>query len=149
VVISGSRSTQHRPQHDYDNLFAEYLAPFLGQEVLVILGGATGIDTLALDWVLAQTNARILVAVPGTVDDQPEEARESIAAARRNQRVEVVELRHPDFPSTAAYHSRNRWMVDRAGLVVAFPRGDNPTSGTWYTIGYAADHGLPRLIVPI
>jgi predicted Rossmann fold nucleotide-binding protein DprA/Smf involved in DNA uptake len=150
VAISGNRNTRHRPRRDYHHLFAEYLAPFLREDALVIAGGAAGIDTLALDWALAQSRARILVALPGRVDDQPAEARDSIvAAARWSQRVEVVELRHADFSSTAAYHSRNRWMVDRAGLLVAFPRGDNPASGTWHTIGYAADRGLPRLIVPI
>jgi len=61
----------------------------------------------------------------------------------------VVELRHPEFPSAAAYHNRNRWMVDRAGLLVAFPQGNNPSSGTIYTVNYAAERDLPRVIVPI
>lgn len=150
VVVSGSRCTEHRPQQEYDGLFAEFLAPFVSDDAVVYVGGAKGIDSLALTWLVANTAARAVVTTPGTVSGQPEEAQEAIAAALAHEsRVEVVELRHPDFPSAAAYHSRNRWMVDRAGLLVAFPRGDNPSSGTWYTAGYAADHGLPRVIVPI
>jgi len=150
VVVSGGRCTEHRPQEEYDGLFAEFLAPFASDEAVVYVGGASGIDSLALAWLVANTGARAVVAAPGTVSGQPEEAQATIAAALAHEsRVEVVELHHPDFPSAAAYHSRNRWMVDRAGLLVAFPRGDDPSSGTWYTVGYAADRGLPRVIVPI
>ncbi len=40
-------------------------------------------------------------------------------------------------------------MVDRGQLVIAFPRGEDQTSGTWYTVNYAAEQGKPRLIVPV
>jgi predicted Rossmann fold nucleotide-binding protein DprA/Smf involved in DNA uptake len=150
VVISGSRDTGHRPQDEYDELFAEFVRPFVPEGTVVYVGGAKGIDSLALVWLIADTEAQIVVAVPGSVSDQPDEAQEAIAtAARRGPRVQVIELRHPEFPSAAAYHSRNRWMVDRAGLLVAFPRGDDPASGTWYTANYAAERGLPRVVVPI
>jgi predicted Rossmann fold nucleotide-binding protein DprA/Smf involved in DNA uptake len=151
VVISGSRATDHRPAEEYHALFTEFLAPFVAVDTVVYVGGAKGIDSLALTWLVTNTGARVVIAVPGTVDGQPEEAQARIAAAQRqgDARVEVVELGHAEFPSAPAYHSRNRWMVDRAGLLVAFPYGDNPTSGTWYTANYAAERGLPRVIVPI
>jgi len=150
VVISGSRTTEHRPAQDYDGLFAQFLAPFVADDPVVYVGGAKGIDSLALTWLVAHTRAWVVVAAPGTVSGQPEEAQAAIAAARtHDSRIEVVELGHPEFPSAVAYHSRNRWMVDRAGLLVAFPRGNNPASGTWYTASYASDRGLPRVIVPI
>jgi predicted Rossmann fold nucleotide-binding protein DprA/Smf involved in DNA uptake len=151
VVISGSRSTDHHTRQEYDALFAEFLAPFVPDDTVVYVGGAKGIDSLALAWLVDHTGARVVVAVPGTVSTQPEEAQATITAAQQQggTRVDVVELRHEEFPSAASYHSRNRWMVDRAGLLVAFPCGDNPTSGTWYTADYAAERGLPRLIVPI
>lgn len=40
-------------------------------------------------------------------------------------------------------------MVDRSEFVIGFPFGDNPVSGTWYTLNYAAEHGKPRLVVPL
>jgi hypothetical protein len=97
-------------------LFAEFLMPFVTGETTVYVGGAKGIDSLALTWLVANTGVRVVVAAPGEVGGQPEEARIAIAAAlEHSPRVEVVELGHPEFPSAAAYHSRNRWMVDRAG----------------------------------
>src|SRR5438045_376148 len=145
VVISGSRSTEHRPPAEYDALFAEFLAPFVTEGTTVYVGGAKGIDSLVLTWLAAHTGAHVVVAAPGMVSGQPEEAQAAIAAAlERSRRVVVVELRHPEFPSEAAYHSRNRWMVDRAELLVAFPRGNNPSSGSLYTAHYAAERGLPR-----
>lgn len=148
VVISGSRQTEHRIPQDYDRLFAEFVAPFVQEETSVLVGGAKGVDSLALIWLATHTRARLVVVAPGVVAGQPEEAQAAIAAARESGRTEVVELHHPEFPSAAAYHARNRWMVDRAGLLIAFPVGQGPGSGTWYTIDYAAERGLPRLIVP-
>lgn len=150
VVISGSRRTEHRAVGEYDELFAEFLGPFVPGDAVVYVGGAKGIDSLALTWLATNTSAQIVVAAPGALADQPKEARAAVAAAvNQASWVEVVELRHPEFPSTTAYHSRNRWMVDRARLVVAFPRGNDPASGTWHTVHYAAELGLPRIIVPI
>lgn len=75
-------------------------------------------------------------------------ARPSHARTRRGL-GEIVELRQVGHPSAEAYHYRNRWMVDRGQLVIAFPRGEDQTSGTWYTVNYAAEQGKPRLIVPV
>ncbi len=149
-MISGSRQTGHRGQEEYDQLFAEFLAPFADtDQARVFVGGAKGIDSLALTWLVKSTPANIVVAAPGTVERQPDDARAAITEALGSGRVEVAELAHPGFPGTAAYHARNRWMVDRAQLLVAFPYGNDPNSGTWYTIRYAADQAKPRLIVPI
>jgi len=149
IAISGSRKTGHRRQEEYDRLFEEFLGPFATDQAQVYIGGAIGIDSLALTWLVDRTAANIVVAAPGTVEQQPDEAKATITQALRSQRVKVVELAHPDFPSATAYHARNRWMVDRAQLLIAFPHGDDPSSGTWYTIRYATDQTKPRLIVPI
>jgi predicted Rossmann fold nucleotide-binding protein DprA/Smf involved in DNA uptake len=150
VVISGSRQTTHQPSTVYEDLFAEFLGPFVASsDVKVFVGGAKGIDSLALTWLVEHTTANVVVAVPGTIPGQPEEAQTAITNALLSGRVEVVELAHPDFPSAEAYHARNRWMVDRSHLLVAFPHGTSPTSGTWYTINYTAQQGKPHLIVPI
>ncbi|TDN76200.1 hypothetical protein C8E95_5393 [Pseudonocardia autotrophica] len=52
-------------------------------------------------------------------------------------------------PGTDAFHARNRWMVDRSDFVIGFPRGDDPQSGTRYTLGHAARLGLPHLVLPV
>ena len=149
VTITGSRRTRHREPAEYTLLFDAYLRPFTGEGSHVYIGGAPGIDTLALDWLAEHTPAALTVVVPCRLVDQPEEARQTVlSATRRAQRVSLVELGAPEL-GTKAYHTRNRWMVDRSNMVIGFPRDDDPRSGTWYTIHYGAEHGRPRLIVPI
>jgi hypothetical protein len=150
ITITGTRGTRHRQPAEYDEIFAEYLAPFAVSQVRFYLGGASGIDSLALLWLTQHTPSGVTVAVPGSVSVQPEDAREAIAAARGRGRLgELVELRHEAHPSAEAYHFRNRWMVDRSEFVIAFPHGSDRSRGTWYTAGYAEEHGKPRLIVPV
>jgi predicted Rossmann fold nucleotide-binding protein DprA/Smf involved in DNA uptake len=150
ITITGTRMTAHRRPGEYDAMFAEYLAPFALEETHFYIGGASGIDSMTLLWLAVETRSKIIVAVPGTAADQPSDAREAIASAQESGRLaELVELRHADHPSADAYHHRNRWMVDRSQFVIAFPRGDDKTSGTWYTVNYAAEQGKPRLIVPV
>ncbi|GAB2806246.1 hypothetical protein GCM10027176_09030 [Actinoallomurus bryophytorum] len=150
ITITGTRGTQHRQPAEYEEVFADYLAPFAGSRTRFYVGGASGIDSLALLWLTQHTSSGVTVAVPGTVSMQPEDAREAIATARdRGRLTELVELGHDGHPSAEAYHFRNRWMVDRSEFVIAFPHGDDRTRGTWYTAEYAAGHGKPRLIVPI
>lgn len=149
VTITGSRCTGHREPADYGLLFNVYLRPFAGEGAHLYVGGALGIDTLALDWLAEHAPAALTVVVPCTLADQPEQARRTVLrATRRAQRVSLVELGAPQL-GAEAYHTRNRWMVDRSDLVIGFPHGDDPRSGTWYTIQYGADQGRPRLIVPI
>ncbi|MDQ7904686.1 DNA-processing protein DprA [Phytohabitans sp. ZYX-F-186] len=150
VVISGSRRTGNRDQDEFDQIFDYFLSPFTDdEEACVFVGGAVGIDSLSLTWLVSHTPARLVIAAPGKVSRQPREAQAAIALAERSGRAQIVELDHPRFPSTEAYHARNRWMVDRAQLLIAFPLGDDPKSGTWFTIRYAAEQRKPRLIVPI
>jgi hypothetical protein len=149
VTITGSRRTGHRDLAEYHLLFDAYLLPFAGEGSHFYVGGAVGIDTLALDWLAEHTPVALTVVVPCTLADQPEEARQAVlSAVRRAQRVSLVELGAPTL-ETQAYHARNRWMVDRSDLVIGFPHGDKPSSGTWYTIHYGAEQNRPRLIVPI
>jgi predicted Rossmann fold nucleotide-binding protein DprA/Smf involved in DNA uptake len=150
ITITGTRSTGHRPLGEYDAVFAEYLAPFAGQATHFYIGGAIGIDFLALLWLVTEAKSKITVAVPGTAADQPTGAGQAIAIAQGEGRLsELIELRHSEHPSADAYHHRNRWMVDRSQFVIAFPHGVDQTRGTWYTANYAAEQGKPRLIVPI
>ncbi|WP_285483879.1 hypothetical protein [Amycolatopsis sp. NBRC 101858] len=149
MTITGTRSIGEPDRERVDSLFEAYLRPFADAGTLFHVGGAVGIDTFALSWLCDRTNSELCVVVPCTVTDQPAEAAAAISACRRAGRlVDVVELR-ADALGGAAYHARNRWMVDRSELVIGFPRGTNQAQGTWYTLNYAAEQGKPRLVVPL
>jgi predicted Rossmann fold nucleotide-binding protein DprA/Smf involved in DNA uptake len=145
VAITGTRNTGHRSLDEWADLFAEHLAPYADSHFYI--GGAKGIDSLTLLWLAGNTRAHITIVVPGRVDQQPAEARQAIV--RTQDRIkDIVELKAVELKSPA-FHERNRYMVDRSRLVIGFPHPDEPTSGTWQTINYAAGLGLPRLIVPV
>ncbi|WP_244187846.1 DNA-protecting protein DprA [Streptomyces regalis] len=146
VAITGTRNTGHRSPDEYARLFTDYLGPFANGARFYI-GGAKGIDSLSLLWLAGNTTADITIVVPGTVDQQPAEARQAVARMRGRIR-KIVELRASELKSPA-YHARNRWMVDHAGMTIGFPHGGEPSSGTWQTLNYTADQGKPRLIVPV
>lgn len=146
ITVSGTRTTTDGEGDRYRALFERWLAPFLVGDCLVHVGGAVGIDTLALRWLTTREHVAIRVVVPRSVADQPAPAREAIAAATLLPRVSVVELAAPAL-GTAAYHDRNRWMVDRSEFVVGFPQGDDRRSGTWQTLDYAHSLQRPYLVV--
>lgn len=147
VTITGTRSIP--AESELPSLFDSYLRPFAAPDAHFYLGGAAGIDTAALDWLADSCQASLTIAVPCTVADQPAAAADAIRRWQESGRlVEVVEL-GAERLGTAAYHARNRWMVDRSGFVIGFPRGTDPASGTWYTVNYAAEQGKPRLVVPV
>ncbi|BBB00561.1 hypothetical protein RVR_10560 [Actinacidiphila reveromycinica] len=146
VTITGTRSTNHRPTEDYHQLFADHLRPYAGAHFYI--GGARGIDTLALLWLAENTAAPLTVVVPGRVEQQPAEAREAVARTR-NRITEVVELGAAEL-RTPAFHARNRWMVDHSQFTIGFPLTGPPgTSGTWQTLNYTHEQGRPHLIVPV
>ncbi|MEU6765671.1 hypothetical protein ABZ916_24525 [Streptomyces sp. NPDC046853] len=146
IAITGTRTTDHRSLEEYANLFGEYLGPFAGDAHFYI-GGAKGIDSLSLVWLAENSHAQVTVVTPGTLDQQPPEARQAIVRCR-DRIGEVIELRAAEL-TTAAYHARNRWMVDRAHMAIGFPHHSEPSSGTWQTLNYSADMRKPRLIVPV
>ncbi|WHT22551.1 hypothetical protein N8J89_16255 [Crossiella sp. CA-258035] len=149
VTITGPRAVADLPVAELGRRFEAYLGPFAVPGSHFYLGGATGVDTLALDWLAQHTGAALTVAVPCRLVDQPTDARQVVARWQSRDRLtEVVELRAATL-GTDAYHARNRWMVDRSSLVVGFPRRNHPASGTWYTLNYAAERGTPHLVVPV
>ncbi len=150
VTISGTRATSHHPGSWFTALFVRFVEPFIGSDTHVYVGGAPGIDTLALRWLIELARAQITVVVPARLADQPIEARDAVVGALRDERLtNLVELRHPRFPAAEAYHARNRWMVDRSEFLIAFPLSDGGASGTGQTIEYAATKRLPHLVVPV
>ncbi|MFD7164127.1 hypothetical protein [Streptomyces violascens] len=146
VAITGTRATGHRGRHDYADLFAAYLLPF-SDDAHFYIGGAKGIDSLALAWLAENTTAHLTIVVPGTVDQQPVEARQAISVTRARIK-DIVELGAAEL-ATPAYHARNRWMVDHASMTIGFPHATEPSTGTWQTLNYTAEQGKPRLIVPV
>ncbi|MFI7285244.1 DNA-processing protein DprA [Streptomyces anulatus] len=146
VTITGTRETGHKSLAEYADLFEQYLEPFL-PAAHFYLGGAVGIDSLALVWLTDRTTAAITVVAPGTLSQQPAEAREAVARTR-GRITEIVELAAAELRSPA-YHARNRWMVDHTSMTIGFPHATEPSTGTWQTINYAAEQGKPRLIVPV
>ncbi len=115
---------------------------------VVIFGGAVGVDTVALaaaqhhrshrGGTVRAHHSRLVVIVPDVVAAQPHEAREAI----RLYADEVVELRKPVARADrwAAYHARNRVMVDRATHVLGFWDGGH-RSGAGSCISYAQRMG--------
>jgi hypothetical protein len=149
VTITGTRSINQEAESRLGVLFPDYVRPFAEPEAKFFLGGAAGIDTFALHWLAEHTTATLTVVVPCTVADQPSIAGEAIARWNTRGRIaEIVELAAEKL-ATAAYHARNRWMVDRSDFVIGFPKGADQSSGTWYTLNYAADHAKPQLVVPL
>lgn len=114
----------------------------------VIFGGAVGVDTVALaaaqhrrshhGGTVRAHRSRLVVIVPDTVRAQPHAAREAI----RLYADEVVEMRNAITRADgwAAYHARNREMVDRADAVLGFWTGDH-ASGTGACLAYARRMG--------
>ncbi|MDQ1024790.1 putative Rossmann fold nucleotide-binding protein DprA/Smf involved in DNA uptake [Streptomyces umbrinus] len=148
VAITGTRSTGHRELAWYTELFAQFLGAFAGNQAHFHIGGAKGIDSLSLLWLAENSKARVTIVAPGTVAQQPAEARQAIQCCRERI-AEIVELGAAEL-GTPAYHARNRWMVDRSDMVIGFPLdGPEGTSGTWQTLNYSAQQGKPRLIVPV
>lgn len=148
ATITGTRSTAHRPLEDYRTRFETYLLPFTSTQMRIYLGGATGIDSLALLWLATETQASLTVVCPATLADQPADARHAITTVRGRGRLDdLVELRGQ--LRTAGFHARNRWMVDRSEFVIGFPLADGHSGGTHYTLDYASSQSKPHLIVPV
>ncbi|MBB4794944.1 LOG family protein [Streptomyces nodosus] len=146
MTITGTRSTEHRPLTEYADLFTRFLSPFAPSAHFYI-GGAKGIDSLSLLWLADNTNSGLTIVAPGTVDQQPAEARQAITRAR-DRITEIVELKAPEL-NAASYHARNRWMVDHTSMTIGFPCHGRLRSGTWQTLEYTLEQGKPHVVVPI
>ncbi len=109
-----------------------------------LCGMAPGFDTLAGLQVLrargAGCGARLVCAVPyaGVADRRPRPDRYAFEHLCR-EAGEVVTLSPRYF--TGCFHARNRWLVDRAGLLICYHCG--VPGGTAYTVRYAQSKGLP------
>lgn len=106
-----------------------------------VFGGARGVDTVAL---LAAwgPGRECTVIVPGTVAQQPPEAREAI----RERADHVVELRG-NLASREVYHRRNEALVAAASEVLGF--SDGGPSGTRQCMETAREQRRPVRVVAI
>jgi hypothetical protein len=148
VTITGTRSTAHRDLEDYAALFGIYIRPFALPGTRFYLGGATGIASIALQWLAWETPADLHVVVPGRLEDQPADARHAVAMVRADSRLaELTELK--GTLDTPGYHARNRWMTDRSDMAIGFPLAGKDSGGAVWTLEYARSAGLPCLIVPV
>jgi hypothetical protein len=150
VAVTGTRSIGDAPVDGLAEAFEAYLRPFADPTAHFYVGGASGVDTAALLWLAGSSEAALTVVVPCRIVDQPAGSVAAIDRLRGEGRLaDVVEM-GATLLGKAAYHARNRWMVDHAGLVIGFPRGaESVGGGTWYTLNYAADRGKARLVVPL
>lgn len=95
----------------------------------LIHGDCVGADEQA--WAIAAGLGWDTTALPSTADPK----------WHANTPSTNIEQRRPSL-------ARNRLIVDRCHLLLAFPKmeGDQ-TGGTWYTINYARDHGRHLIII--
>ncbi len=154
VAITGSRSVTAADAAHVERIVETLVYDVRPREI--IFGGAVGVDTIALaaaqhhrsygGHTVRAHHSRLVVIVPDVVFTQPYEAREAI----RRYADEVVELRQriTRDDGWAAYHARNRTMVDRATHVLGFWNGD-PRSGTGACLAYAARIGRPLWVETI
>lgn len=150
IAITGTRQTELH----LDRLavhFDDLLARFAGAQTSWLLGGAAGVDTLALRYLADADAGRLIVAVPVRQSDQPADARAAIDEAAAAGRLDrLIELAHPEGIGEPAFTARNRWLVERADLVIGFPLATvDDGSGTWQTLNYAAMLGRPYLVASL
>lgn len=109
-------------------------------------GGARGIDVealRALSKLLTEPVERV-VYLPFRLSDQPRDAQAII----RRCADRVVEIKLTPVGAAAAYHARNRFLLEGirpdqpASQAIAFTDGQQ-RGGTWNTIRLARDLGIP------
>jgi predicted Rossmann fold nucleotide-binding protein DprA/Smf involved in DNA uptake len=141
VAISGIRDLDEASEAVVSLRVAELLSV---EPAEVIFGGARGTDTVALAAACLSKSpkVKIVVMVPGKAADQPQEARGWISQCAD----EIVELGLP-VRQKWTYLARNRAMIARAGMLLAF--WDGEPGGTAYTVAEATKAGLAVHVEPV
>lgn len=109
----------------------------------LITGVAVGADLMAAS-VAMDKNIDILAAIPfkgqeARYSKDQKELYEAIMAHPRTTKEYVSESYHK-----GAYFKRNRYMVNRSSMVIAFM--NNSKSGTGYTVDFAQSEGVEIFI---
>ena len=146
VAITANRNLTRRDEATIDARCADLCALSPAE---VIVGGARGGDTAALVAVARHRGpaTALVVVVPGTLAEQPREAREAVRLWCSPGRDVVIEL---GLTITAAdgfeaFKVRNRVMLDRGTHGLGFWNGDR-RSGTYSALAYAARIGRPTWV---
>jgi hypothetical protein len=152
VTITGTRDTNGIRKMALRTLFFSVAKPFDSSLTTWYVGGAKGIDTEFLEWVVDNTMGRVHIVVPDIVKTQPLAARIVIEKALESDhltaKVSLTEL--AGGQNANSYHARNRYMVDRSQAIIGFPHATQPSRGTYYTLRYAEQsRNLPRFIWPV
>lgn len=139
VMVTGHR---HITSADVATVEREVAAEVAAGARRWVFGGAIGVDTVALlaAWGPSQ---HCTVIVPGTVAQQPAEARKVIEARADS----VVEMCAANLSSSAPYMLRNAAMVHASSRVLAFT--DGGPSGTRNAMEYARFQARPVRVVGV
>ena len=141
VAVTGHRALSAEDAATVERVVTEMTAA--GGVTRMVFGGATGVDTAALYAASARPWVHCTVIVPGTVAQQPPDARAAIEA----RADDVVEMGAGNLRTAEAYHARDRMMCHRASRVLAFLDGRRESSGTRVTAEYARFQGRPVTVV--
>ena len=137
VAVTGHRHITREDEATVERAVAEYPA------CKWVFGGAIGVDTVALREARKAGLSWLEVIVPGTVAQQPPEARRAIEECADS----VVEMRARNLRDSAAFMDRNKAMVHAASEVLAFT--DGGPSGTRNAMEYARFQARPVRVVGI
>ncbi len=109
-------------------------------------GGAVGFDTSAELAVLRARGSgepvRLRLILPSPDMTKSWSSSDSAVLAGIQRLADSAEYMS-DLYSRQAIFDRNRALVDRSGLCVAWMKPDTRRGGTFYTVNYAAKRGIP------
>ncbi len=114
---------------------------------LFICGGAVGFDTAAGEAVIrlkSELPIKLLVAVPFPGQDETFTEEERERYRRLIAEADGVKIISPRR-TRDAYLKRNRFMVDKADVCVAYLKREN--TGTAYTVRYARSKGKEVIMI--
>lgn len=154
VTIVGARVLHQR---DHRKLTDALVKVLLDPSVhAVILGGAEGVDTVALRFlhqlrtILRKRrpeveSVRLIVVVPDELNEQPWEA----VRAAKDCADEIIELHHEitEDDHYAAFTKRNEYMVNCSSKLLSFWNGKNGASKTM--MAYARSKSVETFVVRI
>ena len=141
VMVTGHRHITSADVATVEREVTELTAA--GGVTRMVFGGATGVDTAALYAASARPWVHCTVIVPGTVAQQPPDARAAIEA----RADDVVEMGAPSLADARSYSRRNEAMVHGASRVIAFLDGRRESSGSRQCAEYARWQGRPVTVV--
>lgn len=141
VAITGHRAGDADPR-DYTYVHTQLSHAYHDLRAdTVIQGMCDGVDLVAAKRAYIDKIPYVAVRPWATHSVQELWQRDYDLALKYASHVEVIN-ESEIYPGPQVYHARNRWMVDRAGVVVAVWNGSK-TGGTYATVQYAQKKQRP------